>query len=409
MKNDIMVSVLCTTYNQENYIRDALDGILKQKTDFRYEVIVHDDASTDGTAAIVREYLAREPEKIVPILQKENQVQHSTTSIVRTILLPVVRGKYIAFCEGDDYWTDENKLQTQVDFMEAHPEYGMTMHNAIKMNAVTGERRALNTFESDGCYSQEQHILAGLGSDFPAYASYVIRTELLREIPLFFCQAGVFDYPLRQYYANCSKIYYFEKPMSVYRVAVPQSYMSRTAKNQTFYNNYTLRMLNFFEKFNAYTDQRFAGLLQKKMDSDYFGFCVSTDEKSGLTKAAEHGLDMDKVRACFRQLDEHFLDSSVQKLSAETKHLFIYGTSRLAMLCKKQLGRAGVDFDGFVVSDHQIKMDEIDGTPVFYISEVKELYPDAGFVLAVQPVNVEVIRQSLTAAGFMNDCIPYGI
>lgn len=406
MKNDIMVSVLCTAYNHEKYIRDALEGFVKQKTNFKFEVIVHDDASTDGTADIILEYQRRYPDIFKVVIQKSNQFQRGRNITVEC-MLPRAKGKYIAFCEGDDYWIDENKLQMQVDFMEAHTEYGMTMHNAVKLNTVTGEERHLDTFETEGCYSQEQHILAGLGSDFPAFASYVIQADLLKKIPEFFFAGGVIDYPIRMYCANCTKIYYFQEIMSVYRVANDQSYMSMTSKNQTFYNNYTLHMLDFFEKFNLYTNQRFCSLLKKKIDSDYYGFCISIDKKNGLKKAREHSLNMDKVEHCFQKLNENFLDDRVRKIADESGKLFIYGTSRLALLCKKQLEYAGLEFEGFVVSDNQIKDDSIDGKPVFYISELKPDALDIGFVLAIQPVNVEVIENILLSYHFCKYCKPY--
>ena len=116
-----MVSICCITYNQEAYIRDALDGFIKQKTNFQWELLIHDDASTDRTAEIIREYAKRYPDRIFPILQTENQYSQGLTNISGTFNFPRARGKYIAMCEGDDYWTDETKLQRQVDFMEAHP------------------------------------------------------------------------------------------------------------------------------------------------------------------------------------------------------------------------------------------------------------------------------------------------
>lgn len=404
MKNDIMVSVLCTAYNHEKYIRDALNGILKQKTNFRYEVIVHDDASTDRTADIVLEYANKYPDMIRPLIEKENL----NTCNLR-LLYPYVKGKYIAICEGDDYWTDEQKLQIQVDFMEKHPEYGMTMHNAVKLHDTTGDRRMLNTFAADGCYSQEQHVLAGLGSDFPAYASYVIRTDMLKKMPAFFYEAGVMDYPLRQYYANCAKIYYFAQPMSVYRVAVENSYMNRTSRKEDFYNNYTLNMLAFFEKFGEYTQHRFDQLLRIKIDSDYLGFCTSIDEDRGLKKAIQHGLNIAKIQKCFRQLEMNYVANSILSLTAKSEHIFIYGTSRLGMLCKKQLDHAGIVFDGFVVSDNQIKNDVLDGKPVFYVSEIKNRFGEAGFILAVQPINREILVNVLESQELYNYCAPYGI
>ena len=124
---EIKVSVLCVTYNHANFIRQALEGIVSQKTNFRFELIVHDDASTDGTADIVREYAAKYPEVVVPILQTENQYTHGGC-IARRFLWPRIRGTYVAFCEGDDYWTDVRKLQLQADWLDAHPSSGLCFH-----------------------------------------------------------------------------------------------------------------------------------------------------------------------------------------------------------------------------------------------------------------------------------------
>ena len=110
----ILVTIICTTFNQERYIRKALDGFLMQKTNFLYEVIVHDDASTDRTPSIIREYAEKYPHIIVPILQKENQFSKGVW-ITNDLLLPMAKGKYIAMCEGDYFWTDPNKLQMQAD------------------------------------------------------------------------------------------------------------------------------------------------------------------------------------------------------------------------------------------------------------------------------------------------------
>ena len=121
-----LVSVSVITYNHEKYIRQCLDGILMQNVNFPYEVLVHDDASPDGTADIIREYEAKYPDIIKPIYQTENQYSQGKT--VSKFNFDRARGKYLAFCEGDDYWTDPGKLQKQVDFLEAHPEYIACVH-----------------------------------------------------------------------------------------------------------------------------------------------------------------------------------------------------------------------------------------------------------------------------------------
>lgn len=126
LEEKVLVSVCCTAYNHAKYIRSCLDGFVNQKTDFKYEVIVHDDASTDNTANIIREYADKYPEIIKPIFQK-NQYSKGVP-IYEKFIFPKCTGKYIAYCEGDDYWCNENKLQKQVDVLERNPEYVACVH-----------------------------------------------------------------------------------------------------------------------------------------------------------------------------------------------------------------------------------------------------------------------------------------
>lgn len=128
-----LVSICCVTYNHENYIRDCLDSFLMQKTNFQFEVIIHDDASTDNTAKIICEYVEKYPDLFVPILQTDNQYSKGIKPY-QTYVYPRAKGKYIAVCEGDDYWTDPYKLQKQVDFLESNNDYVLTCHRYRKLD-----------------------------------------------------------------------------------------------------------------------------------------------------------------------------------------------------------------------------------------------------------------------------------
>lgn len=118
------VTVLCFAYNQEQFIRNVLNGFIMQKTDFPFEVLVHDDASTDKTPDIIREYAEKYPNIIIPILSKTNHFQ-AGLSITNVEFCPRIRGKYVAHCDGDDWWTDDHKLQKQVDFLDANPDFSI--------------------------------------------------------------------------------------------------------------------------------------------------------------------------------------------------------------------------------------------------------------------------------------------
>jgi len=133
MVDDLMVSVVITTYDHEKYIAQAIDSVLMQKVDFKYEIIIHDDASTDSTVKIIKEYVKRNDEIIKPIFQKENQ--YSKGKIPPSFYIKHLKGKYVALCEGDDYWTDPYKLSKQVKTLE-NSNYVATTHNVrvIDMN-----------------------------------------------------------------------------------------------------------------------------------------------------------------------------------------------------------------------------------------------------------------------------------
>ena len=151
LAREIVVSISCITYNHAPFIRQCLDGFMMQKTDFAFEVLIHDDASTDGTTEIIKEYEARYPDVIKPIYEEENQwVKGRRGSAVFNF--PRARGKYIALCEGDDYWTDPLKLQKQVDFLEKNPEYVMCSHGYSVYFQQT-DQYYINLKEKNSSYS----------------------------------------------------------------------------------------------------------------------------------------------------------------------------------------------------------------------------------------------------------------
>lgn len=128
-----LVTIRCSTYQHGAFIERAIQGFLIQRTNFPVQIIIHDDASTDGTAAIVRSYSERYPQLITSILQSKNQYSQGTKPM--TFIRPLIKGQYIALCEGDDYWTHPDKLQLQADYLDTHPEVVLVFHDVHSVNA----------------------------------------------------------------------------------------------------------------------------------------------------------------------------------------------------------------------------------------------------------------------------------
>lgn len=167
-----LVSISCITYNHEAFIRDAIEGFLMQKTTFPVEILIHDDASTDGTAKIVREYEEKYPGLIFPIYQTENLYSQGI-KISINFQYPRASSKYIALCEGDDYWTDPLKLQKQVDFLESHEEYTACITHAKVSNEIENKSYPYKILIEEGDVPLEKIIERG-GAIYPT-ASIVFR------------------------------------------------------------------------------------------------------------------------------------------------------------------------------------------------------------------------------------------
>lgn len=225
MENPILVSIACLTYNHQAYIRQALDSFIMQKTSFRYEILVHDDASTDGTADIVREYDRKYPGMFRVICQNENQYSQGV-EICSEFLYPLAQGKYIALCEGDDYWTDPYKLQKQVDFLQANMDVSLCTARAKVIDAADGRTAGQVRPRRGASFFQTEQVIARGGGLF-ATNSMVFRKKDALNFPDFLKRAPVGDYPLAIYLSLCGRVYYMDETMSVYRKNVKGSWSER--------------------------------------------------------------------------------------------------------------------------------------------------------------------------------------
>jgi glycosyltransferase involved in cell wall biosynthesis len=209
---DVAITVLVTTYNHARYIRQAIDSALAQRLAAPFEVVISEDCSTDGTRAIVEEYAARQPERVRLLLSETNL--RSNEVVARGFRS--ARGRYLAMLDGDDYWTADDKLQAQFDFLESRRDFTICFHNA----AVVDE----NSKSSGRSWNPpDQPHTTGLADvlrgNFLATSSVMYRRRALPAIPSWYEPFfPVTDWPLHVLYAERGRIGYLNRTLSAYRL-----------------------------------------------------------------------------------------------------------------------------------------------------------------------------------------------
>lgn len=274
MKEEVMVSICCITYNHEKYIKSALESFLKQKTSFRYEIIVHDDASTDGTAKIIKEFSVKYPDIIFPILQKKNKYAQGY-KISPQFVWPKARGKYIALCEGDDFWTDDMKLQKQINIMEGL-NYSFCCHGNIIENISNGcvEKNIYKNFAGEfdlkkylSCYYKITPKTLFHTSSLFIRKEYII--ELIQEKPQFYFECPVGDIPLQLYLLTKGNGYYLNEIMSAYRINVENSWSFKMNKADNYIKQLKA-MINLYKQYEIYCKGKYKKIQDKFIKSYEF-------------------------------------------------------------------------------------------------------------------------------------------
>lgn len=253
LNDDIVVSVVCTTYNQREYIVQCLESLLNQVTSFRYEIIVHDDASTDGTSEIVREYAEHYPNVIVPIIEKENLYSKDAT-IMTQIIAAAIRGKYVAICEGDDFWLESNKLALQVNYMESNKDCSMCVHAVKVINGITDKEVgtiAPSNYERD--FSTEELLEPPGSGSFFGTNSVMMRSKFYFRPTLYRRWGSVGDYPMFIYCSLKGRIHYYPGVLSAYRQNARNSFTSRMAANPDASISNMISVIDCLAKFDEDT------------------------------------------------------------------------------------------------------------------------------------------------------------
>ena len=319
MNKEIKVSICCIAYNHAKYIRKALDGFVNQETNFDYEIIVHDDCSTDGTIEIIKEYQDKYPDIIKPIFESENKYSKKH-NILADFCLPVTKGKYIALCEGDDYWIDNTKLQKQYDVLESNPSVLMCCHKTKCTNEDDSFNKMMHPSEKlkmdKSCLIKKDEAIRMYCLDigfFLHYSSYFVNKKLFEEDSIYYKLPKYGNDDTRMFLAvvSCSDIYFISEVMSNRRLLTKGNwnnrfkelpiddrvdYSKKAMEKRAIFNkltnykyndliNYSIynHVLKIYEKYNVKLDLsfldeykvRFPLLLSIKFDIKYLLYFIS--------------------------------------------------------------------------------------------------------------------------------------
>lgn len=289
-EEQILVTICCTAFNQEKFIRQCLEGFVMQKTTFRFEAIVHDDASTDNTATIIKEYAAKYPHIIKPIFETENQYSKHNGSL-RRIMRANMRGKYIANCEADDYWIDPYKLQKQIDILESDPQVTM-VYTSFKTVDSECNPMLRPTYEKYKKISSSGYILNKLLSsgNFIMTLTTCIRKEVYESDIMKNSNIGL-DYLLFLTAASMGKVVFIPEETGCYRYSptsemnanlgyVQKSYIKSKKYFVKSFLDTEIENYSFRKKICLYTNllENALTFYSKKIDKEYLHIILSKKE-----------------------------------------------------------------------------------------------------------------------------------
>jgi len=290
-----VVSICCLTYNHKDYIEQAIDGFLMQETDFPFEILIHDDASTDGTKEIIKHYEKLYPNIIKTVIQKENYYSQGGRFMIARFLLPKAKGKYIALCEGDDLWISTNKLYKQFMFMEKNSEYAFCFHDVKQQNDTKNKTSysAYSKVRANTLYFEDilkEHFV-------PTLSLFFRKIFLPLNIPSYEKKISSGDIFMELMLAYRGPAYYFDEVMGVYR-----HHDGGVTKKWSLIDNLE-NISNLYSEINKLTVGKFSKLINKKMSDIYFWysklFFMNADLKNSFYCMYKAHLKNPKVSALY--------------------------------------------------------------------------------------------------------------
>lgn len=298
-----VVSICCITYNHEKYIIDALDGVINQETSFPFELLIHDDASTDNTAKLIKDYAKNYPKIVKPIFQTENQYSKGL-KMNQSFNFPRAKGRYIALCEGDDYWVDVKKLQKQYDILEKYKKINLVVHDAVTSDdrgkVVRGSWHG--SYFRDKIVSVEEVFI--VDGQFAPTASYFFRNKELESLNSY-PEAPVGDF-LIEVVLGIDGIYAMSDKMSIYRVGIEGSWTNTILKEYTSKINHYNNMLKTLNRMDVLVPKGKRNYILYKKKSVYYSMAIASLNRDKLQSLLYFAKSIDIKNLKFKRLILYF-------------------------------------------------------------------------------------------------------
>lgn len=405
MDEKIMVSIVCVTYNHKKYIAKAIEGFINQVTTFAYEILIHDDASNDGTLEILKEYENKNIRNFHVFYEKENQhAKGRLDEAINRMVEENAQGKYIAICEGDDYWIDNKKLQIQIDYMEKNPECVMTGHNGLWVDDKTFEISAANGFVGERDLNHGDIIRHKRGC-FPTASTIVKKENYILNEP--FCNHSVGDWPRQLQAIENGRVHYFDRIMSVYNVNVSGSWTARMKENGKRKIIVGLEMIDLLNVLNM----RWKGIYSDEIDNAKEGYIIDIlnifeniqgdkiDYMKSVCEETNHKYDV-ICQNILKRIDA--IENQKKELCIYVKrhnYNFIMGCGKIAGELFEKMKVMNLDIDGFVVSNNQNAPIQYKGKKVWRWSELPYPIEKIGTIVGIQYAIKKEIEESLRENG----------
>ncbi len=414
---EIKATIYCLTYNHKEYIRDAMNGFLMQKTDFNFDIFIFDDASTDGTSDIVREYQEKYPDKVRAFVSPVNTFgKPERFVILQKLYKQYIDGKYVAWCEADDVWTDSKKLQIQVEFLENNPECVMTTHSFDILDC-TDDSVYTKTFGEGSRYLSNEEIVLQPNGNL-ATASLVMRRDVF--VMEGFPQCNITDYPMQLCAISKGRIYYMGRNMCMYRYMHAGSWCSDVYADEYKRMLHNWEMVSFLDRYDGYTENRFHKLLyQRKVNylndnifagqehftiQEYKEMCEMASEKNSEGKKyVEAQINI----FSYLKGELKYSQDEIKRIN-KFKHRVIMGHGKFAGYVKREFELNKLEYDGYVVT--KLNNDDKDNKDIWELGSYPYEKRDTLVVIGISQINSENnIILSLVNNDFRNIMTPLWI